>query len=126
LQTKPTAGVKPSPAQTPASAAQPASKQKTVAGDEVVERSAPQVSKSAQRTIHGKIKVRVRVAVDASGNVTEAKLKDAGPSEYFARAALEAARRWKFAPEPDQNRRDWTLLFAFGRGKTEMSASHGR
>ena len=91
--------------------------------DEIVERATPQVSPSARRTISGKIKVRVRVIVDAAGNVTEAKLKDGGPSKYFAHVALEAARKWKFAPAVDTNRRDWTLLFAFTRGRTEMSAS---
>ena len=83
----------------------------------------PQVSPSARRTISGKIKVRVRVVVDSAGKVTEARLKDAGPSRYFARVALEAARRWKFAAAPDSNRRAWTLLFAFTRARTEASAS---
>ena len=82
----------------------------------------PQVSPSARRTISGKIKVRVRVQVDAAGNVTEAKLKESGSSKYFARVALEAARRWKFAPAPAASR-DWTLLFAFTRARTEMSAA---
>jgi TonB family protein len=61
--------------------------------------------------------------VDSAGNVTEAKVKEAGPSKYFAHLALEAARRWKFAPAPDGTNRDWTLLFAFTRGRTEMSAN---
>jgi TonB family protein len=105
---------------------QPSGAQKPAATDEVVERATPHISPSAQRTISGKLKVRVRVEVDAAGNVTEAKLKDAGPSQYFARAALEAARRWKFAPANGEIRRGWTLLFAFTRARTEMSASRAR
>ncbi|MFZ3343515.1 MAG: TonB family protein [Terriglobales bacterium] len=112
-----------SPAQPPTSAAPPSGEQKAVATDEIVERAMPQVSPSARRTISGKIKVRVRVDVDAAGNVTEAKLKTPGPSKYFARLSLEAARRWKFAPAPDGDRRTWTLLFAFTRARTEASAA---
>ena len=93
-------------------------------GSEIIERATPQVSASARRTIHGKVKVRVRVEVDAAGNVTEAKLTDAGPSQYFAREALEAARHWKFAAASEETRRSWALLFAFTRGRTEMSAVH--
>jgi TonB family protein len=107
-------------------AAEPGGDQKTVAKDEIVQRAMPQVSPGAQRTIHGKIKVRVTVEVDAAGNVTEARLKESGSSSYFARAALEAARRWKFAPAHDENLRDWTLFFAFTRGRTEMSADRAR
>ncbi len=112
-----------SPVQMGGSSAEPRGEQKNAATDEIVERAMPQVSPGAQRTIHGKIKVRVRVQVDAAGNVTDARLKQAGSSRYFARAALEAARRWKFAPAAGGNRRDWILLFAFTRAGTEMSAT---
>ena len=115
----------PPPTPPPASHAKPGAAQ-TATTDEIVERATPQVSPSARRTISGKIKVRVRVGVDATGNVTEARLRDAGSSKYFARVALEAARRWKFSPAPDGTRREWTLLFAFTRGRTEMSANRAR
>ncbi|MFZ3264487.1 MAG: TonB family protein [Terriglobales bacterium] len=105
-----------------AGAAEPSGMQKAAAG-EIVEQAMPQVSAGAQRTIHGKIKVRVRVQVDAAGNVTDARLKEAGSSRYFARAALEAAKRWKFAPAHDENRRAWTLLFGFTRTRIETSAT---
>lgn len=97
--------------------------------DDVVERATPDVSSSARRSIHGKIKVRVRVSVDAAGKVTAASLKDAGPSKYFARVAEEAATRWKFTPSHDDGQSDarsWTLLFVFSRGGTEMSAMRAR
>ena len=58
----------------------------------VLQKVLPQVSPSARNTIEGKIKVRVRVEVDPSGKVTEAKLVSAGPSRYFAQRALEAIR----------------------------------
>ena len=99
------------------------------ARDEIVERVMPEVAPSARRTIHGKIRVRVRVTVDNYGHVADATLKDAGPSKYFARIALEAARRWKFAPAEDKDKdksRAWTLLFAFTRERTETWAARAR
>jgi TonB family protein len=91
----------------------------------VVRQVMPQVSPSARRTIQGKIKVRVRVEVDAAGNVAEAKLESAGPSQYFSRVALKAARDWKFSPAQaggQSGDREWKLQFAFSRGRTEVSA----
>jgi len=90
---------------------------------EIVEQVMPQVIPSARRTIEGKIKVRAKVLVDVDGNVTEARLEDAGPSKYFARVALEAARRWKFAPAEDRSEeRKWTLRFMFTRERTTVAA----
>jgi len=91
----------------------------------VVRRAMPQVSPSARRTIHGKIKVRVNVEVDAAGNVSAAKLESAGPSKYFSRIALEAARAWKFSPAQagESATRKWKLQFAFSRARTDVSAA---
>ena len=91
----------------------------------VVRRVMPEVSPNARRTIQGKIKVRVKVEVDTAGNVGKATLESAGPSKYFSRVALEAARDWKFSPaqtgEPGAAR-EWRLQFAFSRTGTEVSA----
>jgi TonB family protein len=90
----------------------------------VVRRVMPQISPSARRTIQGTIKVRVKAEVDPAGNVTETKLESGGPSRYFSRLALEAAREWKFAPAQagESGAREWTLQFAFSRARTEVSA----
>jgi TonB family protein len=99
---------------------------KTAAGHaegDVVQEVMPDVSASARATITGKVKVRVRVQVDPAGNVTGADFDSPGPSKYFARAALQAAKRWKFAPvdAPAQNaRREWVLRFEFGRSGTRV------
>jgi TonB family protein len=85
----------------------------------------PQVSPNARRTIQGRIKVRVKVEVDAAGNVAKATLESAGPSKYFSRVALEAARDWKFSPASASEQgatREWKLQFAFSRTNTEGSA----
>jgi TonB family protein len=91
----------------------------------IVRRVIPQVSPGARRTIQGKIKVRVRVGVDAAGNVSSATLESAGPSRYFSRISTEAAREWKFVPADaaeTSGRREWKIQFAFTRARTEASA----
>jgi TonB family protein len=91
----------------------------------VIHRALPEVSPSARRTIHGTIQVRVKVDVDASGNVTKAKEESGRVSKYFTRLAMEAARDWKFSPATAGDRsgdREWQLQFRFSRAKTEASA----
>ena len=78
----------------------------------------PDVPRRTRGTIHGRIKVAVRVTVDSSGNVVEGTLESPGPSKYFARLASEAARKWKFAPADNQDSRKWLLRFEFTRGGT--------
>jgi len=83
----------------------------------------PRVSPSARHTIEGKIKVAVRVDVDPSGSVKDARLVSPGPSKYFARVALEAARDWKFTPPQVQGQAvpsQWILRFGFRRTDTEV------
>ncbi len=107
-------------AQKPVEAPAPAAK--TVTGGEIVERTVPNIPKSARDTITGKVKVRVRVDVDSSGKVIGSKFETRGPSEYFARQARQAAEHWKFAPASGEQRR-WDLLFEFGRGGTQVIPS---
>ena len=85
----------------------------------------PKPSQSAKNTIHGRIKVRVKVAVDPAGQVSSAKFIHPGPSRYFARLAIEAAQQWKFtAPTMDGTpvESEWNLLFEFVRDGTNAQA----
>jgi TonB family protein len=89
----------------------------------VLSRVPPDISSSARRTIHGKIKVNVRLGVDSLGKVENAKLESAGPSRYFAERALEAARQWKFKPAQKDGEAvasKWVLHFRFTRSGTEV------
>ena len=89
----------------------------------VVHTVMPAVAPSARRTITGKIRVRVRVEVDTSGNVTNAILDSPGPSQYFARLAVEAARQWKFTPAQAHGQfvaSQWMLRFGYTRRDTEV------
>jgi len=87
----------------------------------------PVVPSKARQTIQGKVKVSVRVHVDPSGSVTFAKLDSAAPSKYFARLALEAARRWRFSPVNGTNHElgdEWILRFEFFRTDTKVVPVH--
>jgi serine/threonine protein kinase len=92
----------------------------------VLHQEIPNVPRSARESIHGHIKVTVRVAVDRSGAVVGQALEDPGSSKYFARVATEAARKWRFVPADDQNSREWLLRFEFGRDGTTARAASPR
>jgi TonB family protein len=81
----------------------------------VLHEEIPDISRHALNTIRGRIKVSVRVTVDRSGNVVDESLEGRGSSYYFARLAMEAARKWKFAPADNQADRKWLLRFEFTR-----------
>jgi TonB family protein len=90
----------------------------------VVHQEIPTVARSARESIHGHIKVAVRVTVDRSGEVVDETVEDPSSSKYFARVATEAARKWRFAPAGNQNSREWLLRFEFTRdGTTARTAS---
>jgi TonB family protein len=92
----------------------------------VLQQVMPEASRGARNTITGRVKVDVRVAVDASGNVTQASLKSEVKSKYFANLALGAARRWKFNPpqvDGQATASEWLLRFQFGRTSTQVFPS---
>lgn len=97
----------------------------TAGADDVLHREIPQVSPGARRTVRGKIKVRVKVTADANGDVTKARIESGGPSKYFSRIALQAAKGWKFTPAQSGDgdaARQWNLQFVFSRTDTDASA----
>jgi serine/threonine protein kinase len=89
----------------------------------VLHQEIPDVSHSARATIRGVIKIGVRVIVDRSGNVVATTLDHRASSKYFARAALDAAEKWKFAEVTDQASRVWLLRFEFTRAGTTARAA---
>jgi TonB family protein len=99
----------------------PSSNKTTASGSsaaraEVLEQVLPDASGKALATIHGTVRVSVRVQVDPTGNVSEARLDSAGPSQYFADLALQAARRWQFtSPEVGGHSvpSEWLIRFHF-------------
>jgi len=85
---------------------------------DIVRRVMPDVSDAARRTIRGKVKIQVRATVDAAGHVTDATVESQN-SKYFAKLALEAARKWEFAASPN----DWILRFEFTTGGDSVRPS---
>jgi TonB family protein len=97
--------------------------QNGIARGSVLEQILPDVSRSAQNTIQGRLKVSVQVSVDASGSVSQATFVSPGPSKYFANRALAAARGWKFNPPQVDGQAaasEWVLRFQFGRTATQV------
>jgi len=78
----------------------------------------PEVPESARRTISGHIKVWVQVIVDQDGSVFAATADRIGPSRYFQRLAIEAARKWTFPPIDTRSRRLIQIRFDFSRDGT--------
>jgi TonB family protein len=89
----------------------------------VLHEEIPEISRIARETIRGVIKIAVRVSVDRSGNVVAATLNSHVSSKYFARAAMDAAKKWQFAPDADQPSRMWLLHFDLTRAGTTAHAA---
>ncbi len=91
---------------------------------EVLDQVLPDVSAKARATIHGRVRVSVKVHVDPSGGVSGAEFESEGPSQFFADLALQASRKWAFTP-PEVNGRsvssDWRLRFVFTQNNTKVT-----
>lgn len=83
----------------------------------------PDVSRSAQQTIRGTIVVSVRVTVGKEGTVLGATPVIRGPSRYFERLAVEAAKKWTFTPAVQEEQRIMLVSFSFKRAGTTARAS---
>lgn len=112
----------PAPSRRQASATPPPRQEPTPpGGGAAVHEEIPNVSASSRNTIHGHVRVGVRVTVDSSGRVVRDNLDNPSSSNYFNRIASEAARKWRFAAA-DQGSREWVLRFEFGRDGTTVRA----
>jgi TonB family protein len=113
----------------PATSASPVSPQPVSAAldsskGEILDQVMPDVSAKARATIHGHVRVAVKLHVDAAGAVSDASLDSAGPSAFFADAALQAAHQWTFTP-PERNGKsvpsEWLLHFVFTSSDTKVT-----
>ncbi len=109
----------------PANGATPTASTELTPGH-VVHRILPDIPRSASATIWGTVRVNVKAIVDASGAVTTAELESVGPSKYFARLSVEAARQWQFDPAKENGQAVgsvWLLRFGYtNRGSTVSPA----
>ena len=83
----------------------------TTALNEVV----PNASQNALQTIRGTVRVAIRVTIDREGTVIAATAQERGPSRYFERISLEAARKWTFNRASTSAPRSAILKFQFTR-----------
>ena len=96
---------------------------------DVLNRDIPEVSQRASNTIHGTVSVAVRVDVGADGAVTDAEYATHGPSAYFARVALDSARKWKFKPAQQDGRAvpgSWLLHYKFRRSGVDVTPTQSK
>ena len=103
-------------AETKAPATEPRKSSTGSSQGEVLDSVLPEVSEKALSTIHGTVRVGLRLHVDAAGNVSAAELADPGPSQYFSDLALKAARRWEFTPPEGSGHSvpsEWQVRFEF-------------
>ena len=83
----------------------------------------PAVSRGALNTVRGTIRVTIRVTLDKNGAVLAAAADESGPSRYFARHALEAAKKWTFTPARSEAQRTMLVRFYFKRSGVTARAS---
>ena len=98
-----------------------ASAQTPAAPGDILEQVLPTVTDHTKATLKGKFMVHVRVRVDPSGKVVDTKLDLRGPSAYFAKRSVEAARQWKF--RPSDAGQEWVLRFEFEKTGFKVTPS---
>jgi TonB family protein len=121
---KPSPGASPAPGPVTSEAARTEAAGIAPAKGEVLDQVLPDVSQKARDTIHGKVRVSIRVHVDPSGGVSAAELDSPGPSKFFADLALQAARKWAFTPPEVSGKSvasEWRLRFVFTEKDTKVT-----
>lgn len=95
----------------------------TSTGGQILDQVLPDVPQKALDTIHGTVRVAVRIRVNPDGSVSSTELDSPGPSKYFADKALEAAKKWEFmSPEADGHSvaSEWLVRFEFKPASTKV------
>ncbi len=82
----------------------------------------PDVPQHVRRSIRGHVKVTVRVIIDKDGSVFAALVDQPGPSRYFERLAIEAAKKWTFPAADTQISRLELVRFDFTHDGTTAQA----
>jgi TonB family protein len=79
----------------------------------VIHEEIPEVPLRARRSIRGHVKVTVRLIVDKDGSVFAALVDEPGPSKYFERVAMDAAKKWTFPAAAGEDSRLELVQFDF-------------
>jgi outer membrane biosynthesis protein TonB len=89
----------------------------------ILHREMPNVSQGALNTIHGTVRVSIRLEVNSSGEVERARFLSHGPSNYFAERAMRAAKLWRFRPQDSMAENaasQWVLRFHYRKSGTNV------
>lgn len=103
-------------------ASKPIQMQDMGVGGPVAQQVMPDYQERALNSIHGKFVVKVRATTDSAGNVTNAEYESEGPSSYFAKASLEAVKKWKFKPTPGASGK-WIVQFVYTHDGPQMTTA---
>jgi protein TonB len=87
-----------------------------------VQEALPEVPQRSRRTIRGHVRVSVRLIVEQDGTVFAALAEQRGPSRYFERLAVDAAKKWTFTPAESDTQRLMLVKFDFTRNGTTADA----
>jgi TonB family protein len=90
---------------------------------EVINQVLPEVSDKSRSTIHGTVRSVIKVHVNADGSVSSAEVASSG-SKFFSTAALDAAKKWDFAPAKIDSHAvpsEWLLHFDFTQTGTKVT-----
>jgi outer membrane biosynthesis protein TonB len=75
----------------------------------------PEIPPRIRESIRGHVRVAVRLIVDKEGSVFAALVDEPGPSRYFERLAIDAAKKWTFPPLDTTGSRLELVRFDFTR-----------
>jgi TonB family protein len=92
---------------------------------EVLNEVIPDISLRSKQTIQGTVKVALKAHVDASGAITNL-VPESRASKFFTEAAMQAARRWDFAPAKMDGHpvpSEWLLRFEFTQADSKVFPS---
>jgi TonB family protein len=102
------------PNTTPHQPAEPANSAPAPVSESVgIHEEIPDVPLRARRSIRGHVKVTVRLIVDKDGSVFAALVDEPGPSKYFERVAMDAAKKWTFPAVATEDSRLELVQFDF-------------
>jgi len=105
----------PKPSTSPAANANPST-------PTIVHKVVPDTPSRARSSIRGTVRVNVRVQINPDGSVSSAELANPAPSQFFAAAALKAAREWRFAPPSSTASSSAAPSSSAARGTSSSSA----
>src|SRR5882724_138712 len=92
------------------------------ASPSIIRKVLPQVSEKSRSTIHGTVRINVRVQLNPDGTVSSAELAAPAPSQFFADLALKAARQWQFAQPSSSGALPSSAIVRFDFTPTATSA----